>query len=174
MRVRGGYHRYGHSQRTPRPTGDITPLNADPVCGNSNAAKSALHFLWLARIKDLADVIVIVESVLPKAADASAAQWLWSKKAVSTLPQIVGGSSRPEVVIKKCRSCNRADAQRRINRQPPKHGGIFNENEPDPIVRRSRFKTMFFLRRELPEVPVRRAQLDVRVGTVGTNPTLPE
>jgi len=85
---------------TPPPDRDITPLNADPVCGKLNGGKVSTSFFVVGADKGLADVIVMLKGVPAKAADASAAPVVMEQKGCLYVPQIVAVQVGQKLVIK--------------------------------------------------------------------------
>jgi len=79
---------------------EITPLENDPTCGKLHAGKVFTEFYSVGANKELADVIVMLKGVAPKAADASAAPVVMDQKGCLYVPQIVALQAGQKLVVK--------------------------------------------------------------------------
>ena len=85
---------------TPPPEKEIGPLENDPVCGKMHSGKVFTEFYKVGANKELADVIVMLKGVTPKAADASTPPAVMDQKGCMYVPQILAIQTGQTLLVK--------------------------------------------------------------------------
>ena len=85
---------------TPPPEREITPLENDAICGKMHSGKVFTEFYKVGANKELADVIVMLKGVTPKAADASTPPAVMDQKGCMYVPQILAVQTGQTLLVK--------------------------------------------------------------------------
>lgn len=85
---------------TPPPEKEITPLEQDPVCGKMHDGKVFTRFYVVGANNGLADVVVMLKGVPPKAADASTPPAVMDQKGCLYEPQILAIQTGQTLLVK--------------------------------------------------------------------------
>lgn len=85
---------------TPPPENEITPLENDPVCGKMHEGKVYTRFYVVGANQGLADVVVTLKGVPPKAADSSTPPAVINQKGCMFVPQILAIQTGQNLLVR--------------------------------------------------------------------------